>query len=634
MWLVWATSLSAAAVFPVDLVTLRAGRHDGDIHIVLEFDGPFVHSRPKVTDGTLRLRLFGAATTVPVYRRYRSFDGWLRVAPEGADLMVTIGLPDGCGPPRLAHLETPPRILLRFTEPPRAAPIAAAERSEPDAGAPEPPVSPSSRLPPLEPVAATGDLAPPQPLVRPAEPPPVFRTVPPLDYIGDLRQMDRIRARIYSRQGRTAAALRLYRELRRRYPQDAEIWLDSVETLVEAGRFDQAEAELAALGRRHPLNLRVERLEARLYLTQRQPERAAAVFERLLSRHRDDAGLHADAGYARLDSRLWAPALNHFCRVLEVDPDNRDVRRSVHAILRAHRPRIDTDWRAYRQDAGDTRIETGTLQYRRHLEDGLRLDVTGRNIRVDRPGQAGVTAIDRSARDLVLVLRYRPSRRWQFDLGGGVYAGFGDGAGPALGFETRVWEGAHLRGDLAWRRPWYDPVAAAARQGRFDRGRLALEWAVADGLSLQVDAEQWAYRLLGPGGDDGVEYGRERTFGASLTRLVFRRPDLYVGYRFFRSSFAYADAGFTPVGMIASETVHNVHLSFEHWPCTYWGWRLYGGAQYDTARALEAWSLMPALVWRMGNRIDLEARWEHASESGAVDGGASDTIHLHGSVVF
>ena len=445
--------------------------------------------------------------------------------------------------------------------------------------------------------------------------------------------MDLIRARIYHRQGRTLNALRLYRRLRQEHPKDAEIRVDYAETLIDAGQFARAAAELTALRRAHPADPRAARVQARLYREQGRPTRSFQVFERLLTRYPEDAGLWAAYGYARLDAGEWAPALEHFCRVLETDPDNRDVRRSVHAILRAHRPRLEADWRSYRQDSGDVRIDTGLLRYRRHLADALRLETVGRRIAVRRPAQAGVAAVDASAADLSVTLRYRWRRRWQFDLGGGVYQGLGDGAGPALGVEAMLWERAYLRGEAAWRRPWYDPVAAAAREGSVDRARLTFDWAVADGLSFQAETGQRDYRLRGPG-TAAVDYGRERSLSASLTRLVFRRPDVYLGYRFERSTFAYADPAFTPVGMVESETLHSVNLGVEHWPCTYWAWRLSGALQWDTSRAIDGWTLVPALVLRLGNRIDLEFDFAHTSESGTVDGGASDTIGARATVIF
>jgi len=744
---------------PVELVTLRAGRHARHVSVELVFSGPFTHTPPAMSERTARLRLPNTVTAVKAYRKYRSFDGWLRFEPAGPDLLVAIGLPDRYGPPRVERRQRPERLILRFpeTRPPRRMPLKANAarlvdlfgyptpggagidmtfsrrfqyvplrivkdtyrlrlpkaatdlkpfrpyrsfggwlRIEPDAdgldivlGQPEGLAKPTlerledpprlrlrfARAPKAalvkaaeddigvriarEPVAAPEviDAAGPAPVEPPAagivaQTPPAAAPRPSspasrpaagrqpgktglrLDYLGNLQQIDMIRARIYSRQGRMREALKIYRTLRRRHPGDEEVWIDYVETVVNAGMFDLAQAELTAFQGRFPSSLRGERLQARLYRERGLPIKAYPVFEGLLTRYPADPGLWAAYGYTRLDANEWAPALNYFCRVLEVDPDNQDARRSVHAILRAHRPQLDTRWRSYRLDAGDTRTDTWSMNYRRHLDDALLLDVAGSSVRIDRPPQPGITGVDANVEDMTLMLRYRLSRRWQFGLGGGAYRGLGDGGGPAFGFEALAWQRAYLRGEGALDRPWYDPVEAAAHEGSLDRFRLTMEWAVADGLTLLLEGSQWDYRLRGPAATDVDDYGRKRTLTAALGRLILRRPDVYLGYQFLRSVFAYADPAFKPVGMIESETVHSTTLSIEHWPCTYWAWRLAGGLTWDTSRSVNSWNLVPVLILRLGNRIDLELRFEHSSESGLVDGGASDTINLRGKVIF
>ena len=60
------------------------------------------------------------------------------------------------------------------------------------------------------------------------------------------KQMDLIRARILSRRGLFPESLSLYQELRTRFPEDREIRLDFIETLVNEGATDAAEQELGA----------------------------------------------------------------------------------------------------------------------------------------------------------------------------------------------------------------------------------------------------------------------------------------------------------------------------------------------------------------------------------------------------
>lgn len=485
--------------------------------------------------------------------------------------------------------------------------------------------------------AARGDLPGHERLLSPAEtgtadaPPaaPGISIAPLRLFDGGDKQMEMIRARIFSRKGKVAESLALYRRLRIRYPDDQEVWEDQIETLVDHEMYDAASAAIAELLQRFPESLRGRRILTRLYYETGSYRRAFPVYEQILHRYLRDAGVWSDYAGVRQAAGDWADALGYYCRVIELNPNNQAARRAVHAILREHRPRLTTGHRRYHLSAGDADVISTTARYRRDLSQALSFGVAVERVQVDRPAAPFVLPLDTGFDAGEADLRLRLNPQWAVHLTAGGYDGMGDGT---TGRGTLTWS-VTPRLDLTAGRqlhqPWYDPVDAAEYDGYYHRTDLSLDWHPGNGWGVYAAAGRWDYRL-----DHSGAYGDRDTLSVIITRQVLQRPQFYLNYQFFLSDFDYADPVFRPVGMLERERVHGIGAYLSHDLCTYWTVSLSGGFQTDLDRAVNSWYLAPELRVRLGNRITLHCQYQYASDSGTADGGDSATLRIMGEVVF
>ena len=387
-------------------------------------------------------------------------------------------------------------------------------------------------------------------------------------------QMGMIRARILSRQGRIPESLALYRELRARFPGDKEIWTDFIETLVNERLYEAADQELSAFLDRYPGDSRALRIQARMHYELGRFASTYPVYDRLLETFSEDAGIWSDYGYARQGDGDWSGALRCFSRALELDPENDDTLRSVHGILREHLPRVDAGYRLYRQEEGDAEWATAFLRYERHLTEATWWTLTYDRVRMDRPEQRFLPAVDETLHDASLGVAYTFNRFVAGRAGAGLFSGVGGGTSLFLGLETRPHPDLVLRADYAHNRPWYDPMEAVAEEGRERQGILTAEWTGWAPWTLYVEAEQSDYDVR-----DLADYGRQRGILGMISRRFGDNPFLVLSYTHARRRFEYASDTFRPVLLVEREIVHGVSALFEHRPCTYWTYRLSGGVQ-------------------------------------------------------
>jgi tetratricopeptide (TPR) repeat protein len=443
------------------------------------------------------------------------------------------------------------------------------------------------------------------------------------------KQMDLIRARILSRQGRIPESLALYRELRSRYSDDKEIWIDFIETLVNEGFYEAAELELNAFLDRYPGDQRALRIQARVFFEQGRFASTYPVYDRLLEIFSEDAGIWSDYGYARQGDGDWAGALDCFSRALELDPENKDTLQSAHGILREHSPRVDAGYRIYRQEESDAEWATAFLRHERHLTDATWWTFAYDRVRMDRPKQPFLPAVSETLNHASLRVAYTVNRFFTGRAGAGLFSGVGGGTSLFLGLEARPHPDLVLRADYAHNRPWYDPLEAVAEEGREHQGLLTAEWTGWNPWTLYMEAEQSDYEVR-----DLSDYGRQRGILAMLSRRFGDNPLLLLSYTHARKRFEYASETFRPVLLIEREVVHGVSALFEHRPCTYWTYRLSGGIQRDTARDLDSWYVRPEAVVRMGNRVEARFAFEHSSEAGTVTGGTTRTVEAGVRILF
>lgn len=594
------------------LETIRGGRHKGYVSIVFQLSKKANFSDPQVTAKEIRFQLHNVTTKLTPFRKYRTFDSWVRLEGSGENLKVYIGVPNHFSYLKTLLLEKPDRLVVNLFI------IEGAVLSK-----------------------STGE-----PKTVPAEPPPDRESLGEkglavdkvTSVLSNERQIDLIRARILSRQGFYEKSLDIYRGLRQRHPDDEEIWEDYVETLVNDSHYDLALYEITKLLQKNPSNLRGQRIQARIYYEAGLYGWTFPIYEEILRLYQKDLGVWSDYAFAQQGSGEWVQALDYFCRILEQDPENRSALRAVHEILRGHRPSLETGYRPYTQEADKSNIDLFYLRYSQHITTKTNIDLSYDRFSAYRPkGPEGsqIFGVDEKGSDLTVRLRHWFGQRWQGRVGGGMYSGLGGGKYFLLGASYSFLGRGILRADYVSRRPWYNPVEAARLDGHFDRASASFDWNFGPLWGLHLGVEQGDYNSIGPDLRSVGKYGRKRSFTGILTRKLWDRPDLYVGYSFYRSKFFYRYKDFRPISMIESEAVHSLFFDFVQWPCTYWGYSLSAGIRRDTARKITSWYAVPGIKVRLGNRIEAGLSYEYSTESEtSALGGKTETIYLGVKVIL
>jgi tetratricopeptide (TPR) repeat protein len=205
-------------------------------------------------------------------------------------------------------------------------------------------------------------------------------------------EAETMRARIQARLGLVEEALATYRALLARYPADRALREDYAELLVDAGLSDQAGPVVDRYLAEDPTSARLRRLRARLDLARGAPAEAGRRLDALLREQPQDAALTAELAAAEVAAGRWNRALDLYGRLLQGDPDNRDVLAAYREILLGHAPRVELSHYTLLQRAATHHVEEaawrGWLADRWWLRAGTRYG----SYRQDPvPGQPGFT---------------------------------------------------------------------------------------------------------------------------------------------------------------------------------------------------------------------------------------------------
>ncbi|MEW6670485.1 MAG: hypothetical protein AB1427_02205 [Thermodesulfobacteriota bacterium] len=96
------------------LKTLRGGRHPQYASIVFECAGPIVYDKPQVQGDVIRFTLKKMETRLRPYRKYKTFDSWVRLDKADGGLDVSIGVLPGFKKFSDFLMEDPPRMVINM----------------------------------------------------------------------------------------------------------------------------------------------------------------------------------------------------------------------------------------------------------------------------------------------------------------------------------------------------------------------------------------------------------------------------------------------------------------------------------------------------------------------------------------
>ena len=595
------SNLHSRSNTPIRLVSIRAGRHEEYGSVVFQFSKRYRYTILKIKNQEIRFNLMNTGTHLKPYRKYKTFNSWVKLNTKKNRVYVSIGLPKHFEKHVVIPLSNPYRLVVNLYI-----------RKQETQDSPQKTVPSQKTVTPTAPKSADAK-------------PPVSQTLS----AADIRQIDLITARIYSRKGLYEKSIRLYEQLRQRYPDDEEIWEEYIEILVNFSHYEQAISEIGKLKRKNPSTLRGQRIQARIYQELRRHRWTIPIYEGILSQNRNDVGIWSDYAYIRQDVGHWADALNYFSRVLELDPENRSALRGVHEILKEHRPNLQAGYDFNVQESGDARVQTIPFRYSRHITQQSRLDLNYSRIEIDRSADTGIVEIDQIVDDAYLILHHQFNSKWEGSFGVGGYEGMGGGTSFFLGAGYSPWINAFIRAAYVRKRPWFDPVDAADFDGSYNRLNASFDWSIDETWGIFLGGEQWDYFV-----DDDRDYGKKSNFTGIITKRLWSRPDLFLSYAFYYSHFNYEDENFRPIDMIPTEVVHSFSGNFEHWPCKYWAIVFSGGRRWDVERSINSWYALPGIKVRFGNRIESDISYEYSSEAGTAAGGKTGTLRVSTKFIF
>ena len=94
--------------------TIRGGRHAGYASIVFQFAEPVDFDQPRIEGREIRLRLKNTTSGLPAYRRYKTFDSWVRLKETARDIDVEVGIPEKFIKFLAFRMDIPPRLVVNL----------------------------------------------------------------------------------------------------------------------------------------------------------------------------------------------------------------------------------------------------------------------------------------------------------------------------------------------------------------------------------------------------------------------------------------------------------------------------------------------------------------------------------------
>ena len=159
---------------------------------------------------------------------------------------------------------------------------------------------------------------------------------------------------------------------------------------MDAGLSDQAGPLVDRYLAEDPTSARLRRLRARLDLARGAPAEAGRRLDALAREQPQDAALTAELAAAEVAAGRWNRALDLYGRLLEGDPDNRDVLAAYREILLGHAPRVELSHYTLLQQAATHHVEEaawrGWLADRWWLRAGTRYGSYRQDRVIGQPG--------------------------------------------------------------------------------------------------------------------------------------------------------------------------------------------------------------------------------------------------------
>jgi len=433
----------------------------------------------------------------------------------------------------------------------------------------------------------------------------------------DPLEAEMMRARILARLGQIQEALAAYRALLDRHGDDRRLREDYAELLVDAGQLDLAGPTIDRYLADDPASARLRRLRARLDMVRGAPAEAGRRLETLAREQPRDAGITADLAAAELGAGRWGRALDLYGRLLDADPDNREILAAYREILLAHAPRVELIHSTLLQAAATHHVEEATwrgwLADRWWLRAGARYGsyhqdrVVGQSAFSEEVWTALATVGFQPTRAISLWAGVEESRRREdiYRTTGRLGAAYDDGKATTVTVDTAI------------RELLTNPVAALPRNGSTDRVTVDVARRVLVPVVLGAHYDFRHYRASGEDLGDRWEAAGRAELELLRSRVQFTLiPQVF----FSRYTPTAGDALREAISFIKREDVVGIG-SVVGWDLTP-ALRLQAGAvgRRDLFRALTSWEVNGEGRWRIRPWLEGRLLYTRNTESTTVGG--------------
>jgi len=109
--------LTAVAAFSGQLVsldTIRGGRHKDFASIVFQFSDRSDYTEPRIHSNEIHFTFPGAATSLKLFRKYKTFDSYVKIDGRGEHIDVRMGIPQNFKRMSAFQLENPHRFVVNL----------------------------------------------------------------------------------------------------------------------------------------------------------------------------------------------------------------------------------------------------------------------------------------------------------------------------------------------------------------------------------------------------------------------------------------------------------------------------------------------------------------------------------------
>lgn len=428
-------------------------------------------------------------------------------------------------------------------------------------------------------------------------------------------------ARMCGLMGDGDCSEKLYADLREAHPKNGEIQRSEVDTLLDRGKTKKALTLAEEANEALPKDAGLKRSLARALARRYRYREAREILSELMERYPDDTGLRADYAYTWYDQRNWYRAKPLFEKLASEFPDNRDYQRVLDELFIDYRPSLSGGF--YPMFNGQDTLYDSFLRYRHPLTDrwlieaGYELGRASTNVVGYDPNYSVFTHSIRMA------AHYKPF--WTVDLSVGLaneIAGSDYYPSPRAFVDLNDPRVGHVLAGFVYHEMFDDPVAGLYFDGKQDRAVFAYDRLFIDRIAFSVAYESIWYRVnagkVGRGGGD--ELGRNDIVDTTLQFILWRKPEVRLGYEFYYSKLHVVNDYLDIIPLIPASEQNNILYGISHewnkWIKTDFG----GFVGNDSKRNLKLSNLdyygfHISNRFRVSKRLDIIGYYEYSSES-------------------